>query len=171
MERKKIYLSSPDRLLKDARKLYQEKKELCEKYGFQLLDLPDELFEMKDSFENNQKTAKKRLELMKQCDIMIADTRDFRSFVEPYCEPAFELGMAYALKKKLYSYMPDTRVCEKRYSGETHLNENGRVVDPDGISFEPGPVNLMLEYSSCIVEGDLEAALKKAREDLEKGEA
>ena len=77
--------------------------------------------------------------------------------------------MAYALNKKLYSYMPDARICDERYSGEKHLNENGRLVDKDGISFEPGPLNLMLEYSSKIIEGDLETALKAVREDLEKG--
>ncbi len=171
MEKKKIYLSGPDRLRKNARDLFKEKKQLCEKYGFELLEYPDELFDLKSDPKDSLPLAEKRLELLKQCDIMIADTRDFRSYVEPYSECALELGMAYALGKKLYSYMPDTRICDDRYSGEKHLNENGRLVDKDGISFEPGPLNLMLEYSSCIVEGDLETALRKVCEDLQKGEA
>ena len=170
MERKKIYLSGPDRLRKDARDLFRKKKELCERYGFEMLEYPDELFDMKSDPKDNKALAERRLELLKKCDIMIADTRDFRSYLEPYSECALELGMAYALGKKLYSYMPDTRICDERYSGEKHQNENGRWVDADGISFEPGPLNLMLEYSSCIVEGDLETALKKVCEDL-KGEA
>lgn len=169
MEKKKIYLSGPDRLKKNARELFKEKKGLCERYGFELIEYPDALFEMKDTLENGERIARERLELLKKCDIIIADTRDFRSYVEPYSECAFELGMAYALNKKLYSYMPDARICDERYSGEKHLNENGRLVDKDGISFEPGPLNLMLEYSSKIIEGDLEAALSAIKEDLEKG--
>ena len=170
MERKKIYVSGPDRLRKDAKDLFAEKKALCEKYGFELLEFPEEAYRMKDSFENSRACAEKRLELMKQCDILIADTRDFRSYVEPYGETALEMGMAYALGKKLYSYMPDARVCEERYSGEKFTKEgyNG-LVDKDGISFEPGPLNLMLEYSSKIVEGTFEDALKAAEEDLRKG--
>ena len=171
MERKKIYLSGPDRLLKNARELFKEKKTLCERYGFELLEYPDELFEMKDSFENSQRIAKERLELLKACDIIVADTRDFRSYVEPYSESAIELGMAYAFHKKLYAYMPDARVCQERYSGEKHYNENNRLADENGITFEPGPLNVMLEYSTRIVEGDLEDALKAVCEDLQKGEA
>ena len=156
--RKKVYLSGPDRLKKDALSLFEEKKKLCEKYGFELLEYPKELFKAKDSPENNELIARKRLELIKECDIIIADTVDFRSFLEPYSETGFELGAGYALGKKMYCYMPDTRVCRERYTGE------------NGIGFEPGPVNLMLEYSSTIVEGGLEDALKVAAEDLEKGE-
>ena len=171
MEKTKIYLSGPDRLLKGARELFRQKKALCERYDFELLEYPDELFELKDSFENSQRIAYERLVLLKKCDVVIADARDFRSYVEPYSETAFELGMGYALGKKLYSYMPDARVCQERYSGEKHYDERNRLVDENGISFEPGPLNLMLEYSSTIVEGDLEDALKKVREDLRKGEA
>ncbi len=171
MERKKVYLSGPDRLKKNNRELFKEKKELCEKYGFEMIEYPDGLFEMKDTLENNRKIAEERLHLLKGCDILIADTRDFRSYVEPYSECAFELGMAYALGKKLYAYMPDKRVCQERYSGEKIVKEDGSMTDLDGISFEPGPLNLMLEYSADIVEGDLEAALKKAKNDLLKGGA
>ena len=65
--RKKVYLSGPDRLKKDALRLFEEKKKLCEKYGFELLEYPKELFKAKDSAENNELIARKRLELIKEC--------------------------------------------------------------------------------------------------------
>ena len=168
--RKKVYLSGPDRLKKDALRLFEEKKKLCEKYGFELLEYPKELFKAKDSAENNELIARKRLELIRECDIIIADTVDFRSFLEPYSETGFELGAGYALGKKMYCYMPDTRVCRERYTGEKKYKEGYGYTDENGIGFEPGPVNLMLEYSSTIVEGGLEDALNVAAEDLKKGE-
>jgi nucleoside 2-deoxyribosyltransferase len=171
MERKKVYLSGPDRLKKDAQELFAEKKRLCEAYGFEMMEFPADLFRMKDSFENGKRVAEKRLAMIRDCDILIADTRDFRSFVEPYSESALEMGIAYGFDKKVYAYMPDARVCQERYSGQSHLSEDGRVVDENGISFEPGPVNLMLEYGGIVVEGNLEDALKRAKEDLEGGEA
>ena len=169
MERKKVYLSGPERLRKDAKARFKEKKKLCESYGFELLEYPEDVFLVKDSFENSQRVAEKRLELIRECDLLIADTRDFRAYVEPFGETALEMGMGFAYGKKMYCYMPDARLCDARYKGEKKYNEEAkRWEDENGIGFEPGPLNLMLEYSAKIVEGDLEDALKAAREDLER---
>ena len=162
----KIYLSGPDHLLKNNREVFKKYKDLCEKYNFELLDYPEELFEHKSSLIDGMKLAKKRFELIKQADIILADTMDFRSHVEPYSESAFELGMGFGLKKKLYCYMLDIRECAQRYVLEKKIDENGRVTDENGISFEPGPVNLMLEYSSKVIEGDFEQALKVIHSDM-----
>ena len=162
--REKIYLSGPDRLKGNARELFEAKRQLCEKYGFELLMYPEELFAAKDSPENSERIARQRLQLIRDCDILIADTSDFRSFVEPYSESAFELGIGYGLEKRLYSYMPDARTCAQRYSGEKKYKEGYGETDADGIGFEPGPLNLMLEYGSEVIEGDLETVLKKIRE-------
>lgn len=170
MEKKKVYLSGPDRLKKDRVALYKEKKKLCEKYGFEMLEYPEEVFRVKDSVENNLKVAQKRLELIKECDIIIADTVDFRSFVEPYSEVGFEMGVGYGLGKKMYCYMPDARLCRERFPGEKKFVEGKGYTDQNGVGFEPGPVNLMLEYSATIVEGTLEDALKVVAEDVKKGE-
>ena len=169
MEKIKIYLSGPDRLKKDAEELFKKKKELCEKYGFELLEYPQDLYKAKDSLENNERIAKQRLELIRECDVLIADTIDFRSFLEPYSESAFELGIGFGLFKKLYCYMPDTRLCHERYSGTKTLKDGKSYVDENGIGFEPGPVNLMLEYGAKLVKGDLEDALKTVAADFGKG--
>jgi len=162
----KIYLSGPDRLLKNGKEIFEKYSLLCEKYDFELLKMPDELFIHNSDEKQGYELAKKRLELIKQADIVIADTMDFRSNVEPYSESAFELGIGYALKKKLYCYMLDIRACADRYVLEKKTNEHGNIVDENGITFEPGPVNLMLEYSSKVVEGDFEDALKVAHKDM-----
>ena len=164
---KKIYLSGPDRLKRNGRELFAEKKELCERYGFEVLEYPDEIYKEKDSFENNYEIAKKRLELIKECDIFIGDTNDFRAFVEPFGETALETGMAYGLEKKVYCYMKDARTCQERYSGEKKYDDSiKKWTDENGIGFEPGPLNLMLEYGGKIVEGGLEDALKQIVKDL-----
>ena len=166
MERKKVYLSSPERLKRDAKKLFEEKKALCANYGFELMEYPEEIYINKDSYENNRKLAEKRLQMIKDCDIFIADTNDFRAYVEPFGETALEMGIAFGFDKKMYGYMKDTRVCSLRYSGKKEYDEENKSwKDANGIGFEPGPVNLMLEYSATIIQGDLEDVLKMAKEE------
>ncbi len=166
MERKKVYLSSPERLKEDAKKLFEEKKKLCKRYGFELMECPDELYINKDTYDNNRKLAEKRLQMIKDCDIFIADTNDFRAYVEPFGETALEMGIAFGFDKKMYGYMKDARVCSLRYSGsKIYDEENKSWKDENGIGFEPGPVNLMLEYSAKIIQGDLEDVLKLAKEE------
>ena len=166
MTKRKVYLSGPDRLKKNARDLFKKKKKLCEKYGFILTDYPEDLFELKGTLEENRTLAEKRLQMIEDCDVFIADVNDFRAYVEPFGETALEMGIAYGYDKKMYAYMKDARVCSLRYSGKKGYDEVSKSWrDADGIGFEPGPVNLMLEYSAKIIEGDLEAALRAAKED------
>lgn len=165
----KIYLSGPDRLLKNASEIFDNYSRLCEEYGFELIKMPEELFNHNSDYQTCLSLAKKRLELIKQADIIIADTMDFRSHVEPYSESAFELGAGFGLKKKLYCYMLDTRTCADRYVLEKKVNEQGVITDENGITFEPGPVNLMLEYSSTVIQGSFEDVLKQAKKDFYGG--
>ena len=62
--------------------------------------------------------------------------------------------------------MADARACSDRYPGIRHKNEKGTWVDENGIGFEPGPLNLMLNSPSTVVEGSLEDALKVAHTDF-----
>ncbi len=163
----KVYLSGPSYLLKDGKKRYEEMYELCEKYGFEALRQPEELFSHKSSFTEGRDLALKRSELIKQCDLIIADCNDMYGSVEPFGETAFELGYAYSLNKKLYCFIKDARYCEERFQGEKSMGKSGRLVDKDGITFEPQTLNVMLHNPSKIVEGNLEDALKEARKDFE----
>ena len=73
MKKGKIYLSGPDRLRKDAKEQFEKKKELCESYGFELLEYPCDIYINKDTYDNNVALAKKRLKMIEDCDILIGD--------------------------------------------------------------------------------------------------
>ncbi len=166
MAKRKVYLSGPDRLKKNARDLFEQKKKLCEMYGFELPEYPEGFYELKGTLEENEALAQKRLRMIEDCDVFIADVNDFRAYVEPFGETALEMGIAYGYDKKMYAYMKDTSVCSIRYAGKKEYDEENKSwKDENGIGFEPGPVNLMLEYSAKIVEGGLEEALQAAKED------
>lgn len=161
-----IYLSGPDRLLPDGKERLEQAAELCAKYGFDTVAFPEALFTHSSSKEEGLALAKKRLAGIASCDLIIADTRDFRDLLEPYGETSMELGYAWGLGKKCYCYMADARACSDRYPGIRHKNEKGTWVDENGIGFEPGPLNLMLNSPSTVVEGGLEDALKVAHKDF-----
>jgi len=163
----KIYLSGPSHLLKDGKEQYLKEKALCQQYGFEVLDYPEQLFNPKSSKQEGLELALKRQALIEQCDIIIGDTNDFRSLLEPYGEVAFEFGYAFACNKKIYAYMCDGRNYSERYPLSQHKNEKGDAVDEMGIGFEPGPLNVMLDAPAILVEGNLEDCLKKIKEDLQ----
>ena len=56
--------------------------------------------------------------------------------------------------------MSDARKHNERYTGKTHVNSEGRIVDENGAFFENDPLNLMLYYSSKLVQGGFMDCLK-----------
>lgn len=78
----------------------------------------------------------KNIEMIQQCDAIIADLSPFRSN-EPDCGTAFEVGYAAALGKLLLTFTTDKRSMVEKYGG-------GK--DKDGLSVENFdlPFNLML---------------------------
>ena len=162
-----IYLSGPKHLLKDGKEQFLKDKALCEQYGFNVLEPPEELYNPHSSKQDGIELAKKRQKLIEVCDIVIGQCDDFRSLLEPYGEVSFEFGYAFALDKKIYAYMKDARTCAERYPLKKLKNEKGVETDEMGITFEPGPLNVMLYAPAIIVEGDLQDCLKKIKEDLE----
>lgn len=162
MSKPVVYLSGPDRLTADAAERLAAAKALVEQYGFQLAELPAENLCIKADAKT---LAEARMKAMDGCDLVLADTRDFRG-LEPFAGCGFDLGYAYGKEKKLYCYMPDARPCGERYTGPFTINEKGRKVDPNGFGFEGGPLNLMLHAPSVVIEGTLEDALKRAAQDF-----
>ena len=165
----KVYFSGPEHLLPNGKEVLEGMYALAAEYGFEALPLPEETFQPKSTFEEGQALAAKRRELIRQCDVLIANTKDFRNPIEPYGETSFELGCGYYWDKKLVCYMPDARNCADRWPFAKHKNEDDRWVDEKGISFEPGALNLMLNSPSRIVEGTVEDALKAAKAWIEEG--
>lgn len=162
----KVYLSGPSYLLKNGEEVYEEMYKLCEAYGFEVLRQPKELFNHKSTYEEGVALAKKRSELIKECDLIIADCNDLYTSVEPFGEVGFELGYAYALDKKLYCYIKDARYCQERWQHGFSEEKDGRKTDENGITFEPQTLNVMLDNPSKVIEGDLKAALEVARKDF-----
>ena len=140
---KKIYLASIDHLKKDGKQLYQKYSQLAQQYGFELLDMPDDYFKLTLDEERANKLANDKLELMKKSDIIVCDCNDFRCDNEPMGESGLTLGIGYGLKKACYCYMSDAR----------KHSENGAF-------FENDPLNLMLYYSSKLVQGSFMDCLK-----------
>ena len=157
-----VYFTGPDRLLPNGAKRLADAAALAERYGFQAALLPPEAL---DLHTDAPTAAAARMRVMDSCDLVLADTRDFRG-TEPFAACGFDLGYCYGKDKKLYCYMEDARSCEERYPGPTTLNEKGRKVDLDGFGFESGPLNLMLLAPSTVVEGTLEDALARAAADF-----
>lgn len=157
---KKIYLASIDHLKKDGKLLYQKYSQLAQQYGFELLDMPDDYFKLTLDEERANKLANDKLELMKKSDIIVCDCNDFRCDNEPMGESGLTLGIGYGLKKACYCYMSDARKHSERYTGKTHVNSEGRIVDENGAFFENDPLNLMLYYSSKLVQGSFMDCLK-----------
>lgn len=78
----------------------------------------------------------KNIELIQQCDAIIADLSPFRS-LEPDCGTAFEVGYAAAMGKVLLPFTTDTRSMVAKYGSER---------DASGLTVENFdlPFNLML---------------------------
>lgn len=161
----KIYLATIEHLRKDGKQRYEQYHLLAQQYGYQLLTMPEDYFALTLSSERATELAKQKLQLLKESDIVICDTNDFRCDNEPMGEASLTLGIGYGLKKKCYCYMKDVRNHAQRYTGKTTINQQGRLVDENGAFFENDPLNLMLYYSAKLVPGDFEDCLKVIKED------
>lgn len=74
----------------------------------------------------------------------------------------FEIGYAYALGKKIYGYLDDTRTMMEKIGGET--DQDGFLVENFDL-----PVNLMLGCSMTLIQGNLEHCLQEIRRREGKG--
>ena len=141
---KKIYLAGFDVFSPDAVRKGEEMKALCAEYGFEgLYPLDNVCSGARAIFEANTG-------MIKECDIIAANMNSFRGS-EPDSGTAFELGMGYALGKKLYCYTSDIRTLREKL-GEK--DENGYQVEDFGL-----PLNLMIAVPAVISEGGLKECL------------
>ncbi|MEG1944844.1 MAG: nucleoside 2-deoxyribosyltransferase [Oscillospiraceae bacterium] len=167
----KIYLAGPECFMPDGKQRADQALALCEKYGFEGISPAKGNAGEPVDFSNpdRQRVArdicKKNMWCIEQCDIIIANTNNFRGF-EPDGGTAFELGYGWALGKKLYCFLDDIRSCEDKYTGVQIPDKNNVLRDENGLTFESGPLNLMLDDSSTVIEGGIEDALKRAAADF-----
>ena len=162
---KKIYLAGFDVFRKDAKERGLILKDLCKKYGYEgLYPLDNEVQEQKKNLMA-QKIFEGNIKLIKEADIIIANLNNFRG-LEPDSGTAFECGVGYALGKKVYGYIDDSRAIIEKYPfNKTTLGEC--VFDTDGLIIEDFelPLNLMLSCSATIIKGDFEQCLRKIKNE------
>ena len=165
-----VYIAGPECFRPDGTELAKKAVELCEKYDFEGISpvlghpLGDEV-----DFSQGKKSAAKQIfynniRYINNCDLVIANINNFRGW-EPDGGTCFEIGYAYSQGKKLYGFMDDTRPCYEKYIGNVHW-DGVFWRDDNGAFFETGACNLMISGPAQIIEGDFEAALKKAYEDF-----
>lgn len=106
MSRRRIYLAGPDVFLSNAKEFAETKKALCEKYGFEgVFPLDPEIKNAADlspavlasTIANNNE------QLMRSCDLLIANCTPFRS-VSMDVGTAYEIGFMRALGRPVFGY-------------------------------------------------------------------
>lgn len=161
---KKIYLAGPDVFEKNSIEVGKNYVQLCKDYGFEGLYPLDNVINFNQEKEKIAKEIfEKNCELIRKCDIVIANLNAFRG-KEPDSGTIWECGYAYALGKKVYGYLNDSRPYKQRFKEDEKIMENGKFYDNDEKEIENFnlPLNLMISCSSVeIIEGGLKEVLSK----------
>ena len=159
---KKIYIAGPDVFEKDAIERGRRYRELCLRYGFEgLYPLDNEVDFSASKHEAALEIFQGNKKMIESCDIVVANLNPFRG-KESDSGTVWECGYAYALGKRVYGYLSDTRSYLDRFGDEEKREEEGRFYDSRDRSIEDfdHPLNLMLACSMEIVHGGFEDALK-----------
>jgi len=133
----RVYLAGPDVFFPNAIEIGEVKKQICAQYGFEgVFPLEADfsaLFDLEDSAEQGHKSFDLVVELMDNCDLVIANLTPFRG-------PSMDVGTAVEV-----GYMYG---CSKPVFGYTNISADyAERVNPDGLMVESfGLVdNLMVE--------------------------
>ena len=155
----RIYVAGFDVFYPDwLEKRYLEYRALCAGYGFEM--------QAQKAAPDAGKTLGeqiffKNIHCIEISDYVVANVNCFRGG-EPDSGTCFEIGYAYALGKKIYGYLDDTRTMMEKIGGET--DQDGFLVENFDL-----PVNLMLGCSMTLILGDLEHCLQEIRRREGKG--
>lgn len=160
MKNKNIYIAGPEVFYPNACEILEYKKQLCSKYGCIGLSPFDNEIEQKEKDKEKQRSIikQKNEELIKKCDIVIANFNSFRGF-EPDSGTCFEVGFATALGKKIYIYLDNyDKELKERYAKFNNLKSIS-VYDLQGNDIEDFnmPINIM--FSNATIRGTFEECL------------
>ncbi len=112
---KRIYLAGPEVFLTDAVSIGDQKKKICEAYGFEGIFPLDNILELNEPSpqENGLKIGRANEELIESCDIVIANMTPFRG---ASCDvgTAYEMGFGKALGKTVLAYSNNSDLFLKR---------------------------------------------------------
>lgn len=170
MKKKKIYLAGFDVFYPDAKAVLDQKKLLCEKYGFKGLAPLDNEVDLSQSKASLRKTIyEANIALIEDSDILCVNLNAFRHG-EPDAGSVFEVGYGAALGKRVYIYVDSSEsMLEKTKANDTGCSyKDDMWFDGNGLIIEDfdGMFNLMITESSTIINGTLEDVLKKLSEEV-----
>jgi len=159
---KKIYIAGPDVFERNSIEIGKNLIQLCKEYGYEGLYPLDNIV---DFSQEKQKIAsdiyKANVEMINKADIVVANLNSFRG-KEADSGTVWECGYAYALGKKVYGYMSDTKDYREHFNNakeedSIYFDEENRVIE----NFNH-PINLMIACSCKeIVKGTFLDVLKK----------
>ena len=155
MVAKRIYLAGPEVFLINAIEVGENKKRICLKHGFEgVFSLDAKIdFEGKPPEETGLSISKANEELIKSCDILIANITPFRG---PSVDvgTAYEMGVAHALGKKVLAYTNvKSRFTErtiKALNGKVKRSIDGKIRDSQGMFIEENQLTDNLMIDGCI---------------------
>lgn len=161
---KKIYIAGFDVFEQNSIQIGKNYVGLCEIYGFKGLYPLDNIVNFnQEKRKIAQDIFKANVELIKQCDIVIANLNAFRG-KEADSGTVWECGYASALGKKVYGYMKE----DIKYIDTFNENEkrilNGILYDLNDMLIEDFDynINLMIACSiEKIIFGGFEDCLKE----------
>lgn len=161
--RPRVYLADLVRYEEGAGQIYEQRKELCRRYGLEALTPADlvngrERGQSLNPYSQAAVLAENCLELIRECDAVVADLNNYRGY-ECANDVGFECGVGFELQKELVGYMQDTRPCIEKIP---HMGEEKEYRDMTGCNVENFnyPINLMFACSMKICEGKFEDAIK-----------
>lgn len=155
MVAKRIYLAGPEVFLINAIEVGENKKRICLKHGFEgVFSLDAKIdFQGKTPEETGLSISKANEELIKSCDILIANITPFRG---PSVDvgTAYEMGVAHALGKKVLAYTNvKSRFTErtiKALNGKVKRSVDGKIRDSQGMFIEENQLTDNLMIDGCI---------------------
>ena len=167
MKKKKIYLAGFDVFYPNAIEVLNDKKKLCEAYGFIGLAPLDNVVDFSQPKEKIREVIyKANVELMNEADILCVNLNAFRHG-EPDAGTVFEIGYGAGLGKEVYVYVDSAEtMLEKTKENDAQcICKDGVWFDGNGLMIEDfdGMFNLMITESTTIINGSLKDVLESIR--------
>jgi nucleoside 2-deoxyribosyltransferase len=160
MKKYRLYISGPQRYYPNGLQELIMMKCLAEYYGFEVVN---DFSTIKPGLTDYEHIDRIHLD---NCDIIVGDVNFFRGG-EPESGVMFEMGIAYAKGKRMYSFVRDRRDVIHRYPVGS-FGKNGELLDQHGMNYATADTsgNIMYMVPSKIVEGTFEDCLKTIVMDL-----
>lgn len=164
-----MYLAGPEVFLADGPEVAASMRSICRDAGLQPVSPLDSQPDGTVTSDPGQ-IFSSNIDRIRGADVVIGNVTHFRG-AEPDSGTCFELGVAYALGKKLYIYSEDPTSSVDRvhaFHGPVIASPGKRPTDMDAAFVEDFglPVNLMVSIPSVYVAGDFRAAVSRVSDDL-----